>query len=79
MSDNDLLDRIRNLVDEEHRLRADPGSPDDPTAQARITSLEQQLDQCWDLLRRRRAATEFGADPGAAQARPISEVEGYLS
>ena len=34
--------------------------------------------QYWDLLRRRRAAREFGADPNAAQERPASEVEGYL-
>ncbi len=36
------------------------------------------LDQCWDLLRQRRAAREFGTDPNAAQARPVPEVEGYL-
>ncbi|HEU5028985.1 MAG TPA: DUF2630 family protein, partial [Spirillospora sp.] len=37
-------------------------------------------DQCWDLLRRRRARIDAGADPGDADAhvRPPDEVEGYL-
>ncbi len=77
MSDEDVLQRISALVDEEHRLRSDRSEQEEAT-RARLTALEQQLDQCWDLLRRRRAATEFGNDPGATEARPINEVEGYL-
>jgi Protein of unknown function (DUF2630) len=77
MSDEDVLGRIRALVDEEHRLRSAEGEPADSTP-ARLSALEQQLDQCWDLLRQRRAAKEFGTDPGAAEVRPVSEVEGYL-
>ncbi|MFC5908167.1 DUF2630 family protein [Streptacidiphilus monticola] len=72
-TDKDVLTRIKALVDEEHQLRSG-GSGDDA---GRLASLEAQLDQCWDLLRQRRAAKEFGNDPGAAHARPISEVEGY--
>jgi len=39
--------------------------------------VEQQLDQCWDLLRQRRAKKEFHENPDDAVARPISEVESY--
>ena len=57
-SDGDVLSQIKNLVDEEHQLRDDGEA--DP---ARIRHLEEQLDQCWDLLRQRRARREFGEDP----------------
>ncbi|HEX8934083.1 MAG TPA: DUF2630 family protein, partial [Pseudonocardiaceae bacterium] len=46
---------------------------------AQLTSLEQQLDQCWDLLRQRRARAAAGQDPDDSQVRPVGEVEGYLS
>jgi hypothetical protein len=45
----------------------------------RLTALEHELDQCWDLLRQRRALTEAGEDPGGARVRPSSTVEGYRS
>ena len=32
--------------------------------------IEIALDQCWDLLRQRRARREFGEDPDAAAVRP---------
>jgi hypothetical protein len=44
---------------------------------ARLAQVEAQLDQCWDLLRQRRAKRDAGEDPDEAEARPISEVEGY--
>jgi hypothetical protein len=72
MADDDLLARISALVAEEHHLS---GSGED--AAARRRELEEQLDQCWDLLRQRQAKREFGEDPSQAQARPISEVEHY--
>jgi hypothetical protein len=40
--------------------------------------VEESLDQCWDLLRQRRARREFGESTSEAAARPVSEVEGYL-
>ena len=43
-----------------------------------LRAVEEQLDQCWDLLRQRRARREFGEDPSGSAARPASEVEGYL-
>jgi hypothetical protein len=35
------------------------------------------LDQCWDLLRQRRALRESGLNPDAASARPPEVVERY--
>ena len=80
MDDKQILQRISELVDEEHglRTRAQQGQIDDAEEHARLQELEVALDQCWDLLRQRRAARESGADPNAAQARPVSEVERYL-
>ena len=79
MDDAGLLDQINALVHEEHRLReqAEAGGIDSAEEQARLRDLEVQLDQCWDLLRQRRARREFGEDPEAAQVRPAGEVEGY--
>jgi len=79
MDDRSILTRIRDLVAEEKTLRAqhaDAGLGE--TDQARLQALEEELDQCWDLLRQRRAKEEFGADPNSAQARPPTEVESYL-
>jgi hypothetical protein len=80
MDDKEILHRISALVDEEHglRTRAQAGQIDSAEEHDRLRDLEVALDQCWDLLRQRRAARESGADPNAAQARPVSEVEGYL-
>ena len=71
-SDGDILQRIRSLVDEEHELRS-TGQPD----RDRLRHVEEQLDQCWDLLRQRRARREFGQDPGTAAVRSESTVENY--
>ena len=74
MADDDIITRISELVDEEHRLRAGSG-PDTE----RLGELEVQLDQCWDLLRQRRAKREFGEPESEAQVRPPETVEKYLS
>ena len=80
MDDAEILDRIHQIVDTERELRAhlaeDPG--DAAETRARMRKLEESLDQCWDLLRQRRAREEFGEDPDAAGARPVPQVEGYL-
>jgi hypothetical protein len=73
MRDEEILQTIQELVDEEHRLRS-TGEHDDPQ---RLERLEETLDQCWDLLRQRRARREFGEDPGQAEVRPIPTVEHY--
>ncbi|WP_395401888.1 DUF2630 family protein [Arthrobacter sp. UC242_113] len=45
---------------------------------ARLRQVEEALDQCWDLLRQRRAKAKAGEDPNEADARPVNEVEGYV-
>jgi hypothetical protein len=80
MDDKEILGRIDELIDTEHELRAKvaDGSLSSPEEQARLRAVEESLDQCWDLLRQRRARREFGEDPGGTAARPASEVEGYM-
>jgi hypothetical protein len=78
MADKDVLAHIDELIAEEHRLRTEiQGAPASDDQRARLRALEEQLDQAWDLLRQRRARSEFGQDPGGAQERPVGEVEGY--
>lgn len=78
MNDGQIIGRIDELIAEEHALRARAtGHGLTADEQARLDALEQQLDQCWDLLRQRRARTEFGQDPDDARARAVDEVEGY--
>jgi hypothetical protein len=77
MSDKTILEHINELVDEEHRLRADTARPEQHAE--RIQHIEEQLDQCWDLLRQRRARREFGDDPEGAALRDVKTVEGYLN
>ncbi|WP_433889898.1 DUF2630 family protein [Streptomyces sp. CA-111067] len=76
-----ILGRITAMVADEKTLRdlLTAGGIDGATERERLTALEHELDQCWDLLRQRRALAEAGEDPGAAQVRPSSTVEGYRS
>ncbi|MFJ6464859.1 DUF2630 family protein [Streptomyces sp. NPDC091387] len=81
MSDqeHDIIGSIDGLVAEERALRdrggRDPGLTSDE--RKRLRTVEVRLDQCWDLLRQRRALSEFGDDPSQARVRPADEVEGY--
>jgi hypothetical protein len=43
----------------------------------RLAKIKVELDQCWDLLRQRRALREFGRDPDQAKVRPPKVVENY--
>jgi len=74
-NDEQVLASIKDLVDEEHALHG-AGVLDDP-GKARLESVRVQLDQCWDLLRQRRALREFGDDPDKAKVRPPNVVEEY--
>ena len=66
------------LVDEEHKLTRElEGRSATAADKARLKELEVSLDQCWDLLRQRRARREFGDDPSTAEVRPGDVVEGY--
>jgi hypothetical protein len=76
MNDDQIHETITKLVDDEHRLRAQGDHTDEQRAE--LARIEVSLDQCWDLLRQRDALRSAGGDPGAAQARPVPEVEGYL-
>jgi hypothetical protein len=80
-NDDDTLTRINNLVAEEKNLRArlQAGEISGDEEQERLRRVEAELDQCWDLLRQRRALRETGGDPKAAQVRPADQVEGYLN
>lgn len=73
MEDAEILQFINNLVDEEHTLRSEGEGVD----KERLDSIERMLDQCWDLLRQRRARREFGDDPSGAATRDERTVEGY--
>ena len=77
MDEKDILGRISALVDEEHQLRGSSAEHDDDQ-RARLSHLEAQLDQCWDLLRQWRAKRQYGETPDEADARPEQEVENYL-
>ena len=79
--DTDALSRINELVAEEKALREQlqHGEISESEEHDRLRQLETQLDQCWDLLRQRRALRETGGDPSDAAVRPADEVEGYLN
>ena len=70
------LDHIQRLVAEEHQL-FEQGSRS-VKEDKRLADLQVQLDQCWDLLRQRRALRETGRDLGEAHLRPPEVVEKYL-
>jgi Protein of unknown function (DUF2630) len=78
MDDADVIARISTLVEEEHQLEREleTRAPQDAD-KARLRELEVALDQCWDLLRQRRARREYGRDPSEAEVRPPDVVERY--
>jgi hypothetical protein len=75
--DKTLMQHINELVDEEARLREHTDRPEQHAD--RIQHIEEELDQCWDLLRQRRAKREFGDNPDEAQVRDVETVERYLN
>jgi hypothetical protein len=79
MDDKEIMTRISELITAEHDLRGQlaRGELSSEQERERLRSAEEALDQCWDLLRQRRAKREFGESPEGAAVRPVSEVEGY--
>jgi Protein of unknown function (DUF2630) len=78
MNDAEVIGRIGALVDEEHELeRRQAASGPDESADDRLREIEVALDQCWDLLRQRRARREMGENPDEAAVRPPEVVERY--
>ena len=79
MNDEEVIKRIGSLVEEEHALErslaSGTGATDD--SDARLRELEVALDQCWDLLRQRRARRHSGDNPDEAAVRAADVVERY--
>jgi len=73
--DQSVLNHINRLVKEEERLYGKSELTGDD--RGRLAELKVELDQCWDLLRQRRALREFGQDPDKARVRPAETVENY--
>ena len=78
MDDEQIHDSIDQMVSEEHQLweRESAGEASEADRQ-RMESLRVSLDQCWDLLRQRRARRNAGQDPEGAELRPPDVVERY--
>ncbi|HEY2303988.1 MAG TPA: DUF2630 family protein [Acidimicrobiales bacterium] len=78
MDDQEIIETIDRLVAEEHSLRENrPGEAQSESDAARLQALEVSLDQCWDLLRQRRARRQYGEDSDEATVRDPSVVEHY--
>jgi hypothetical protein len=79
MDDKTINDTIQELVNEEHRLweREAQGVTDSADPE-RLAELQVLLDECWDLLRQRRALREAARDPAEASPRDADTVEHYL-
>jgi hypothetical protein len=78
MDDLEVVHRINELAGEEHRLeQAHAGTPLSDEVLQRLRAVEVALDQCWDLLRQRRARRNAGMDPDDAALRTVTTVEGY--
>ena len=74
-ADPTVRKHIEQLVNEEHRLYGQ--STLSEADRQRLKTVQIELDQCWDLLRQRRALREFGEDPDQARVRPPRVVEKY--
>ncbi|MGH8824633.1 MAG: DUF2630 family protein [Jiangellaceae bacterium] len=79
MDERQILEQVQALVEREHHLRerVQSGEIDPQEEQAQLHQVEETLDQCWDLLRQRRARRDAGQSPDEAVVRPVDEVEGY--
>ncbi|WP_027008148.1 DUF2630 family protein [Conexibacter woesei] len=85
MDDDQIRNRIEALEGEEKKLRAEEGAAaetghDDVIQRDanRLAQIKVELDQLWDLLRRREAARRAGKNPDDEQLRGEGTVEGYL-
>ncbi len=79
MDDSQIHEVIEKLVAEEHELwqreEEDAGASEED--RLRLAGLRVSLDQCWDLLRQRRARRDAGQNPDVAGVRPADVVERY--
>ena len=74
-TDQSVLQRINELIGQEHQMLARETKSEED--QRRLCALQVELDQCWDLLRQRRALRTVGRDADRAQVRPPEIVEEY--
>jgi Protein of unknown function (DUF2630) len=78
MDDPQIHGTIEQLVAEEHELwERESGGTATDSDRRRLHELKVSLDQCWDLLRQRRALRDAGRDPDAAGLRRSEVVENY--
>lgn len=79
MDERQILEQVQALVDREHdlRQRVQGGELDPEEEQVQLRRVEEALDQCWDLLRQRRARRDAGQSPNEAVVRPVDDVERY--
>jgi hypothetical protein len=78
MDDDEIVQRINQLAAEEHRLERSEGADGlEDDERRRLRDLEIALDQCWDLLRQRRARRHAGLDPDDVAVRDPGVVEDY--
>jgi hypothetical protein len=76
MDERPILDRIDEIVSEEHRLWSEAEQRRlDEAGHRRLEEIRGELDRCWDLLRRRRANPDAEAAP-ASVPDPPNEFEG---
>ena len=73
VEDQPVLNHIQHLVAEEHLLHEQRALP--KADRKRLAQVQVELDQCWDLLRQRRALRDVGLDPDEAEVRPPQVVE----
>jgi len=73
--DQPVMNHVQRLVSEEQRLY--PGRALTQADRKRLENIRVELDQCWDLLRQRRALRDVGEDPNEAEVRPPDVVEKY--
>lgn len=80
MDEHQILNQISTLVDREHELRSahQRGELTGDAEREQLAALEGALDQCWDLLRQRRARREFGQSTDDVAVRSVEQVEKYL-
>jgi hypothetical protein len=73
MEDNQNLNHIKSLTSHEETLWL----KDNLTAEevTKLHQIKSELDQCWDLLRHRRAFRDAGINPDKAVARDIDDIE----
>jgi hypothetical protein len=78
VAEDSVLMNIEELAHEEHALREKESSGEmSDQDRSRLRWVEEHLDQCWDLLRQRRARARAGLDPNEASARAVDTVEDY--